>query len=401
MSIFVYEAFDPKKGKIVKENAYFRDVRELFYFLHRQGLILIRYKTKRFFILANFTKISRPELAEFCRNLAFLLKAGVPFQQALVDIYKTTKNKRLRLAITDIIQRINDGDTFSQALKTHSNIFGPIIQALVSLGEETGRLDRTLEDAASHLLRIHEIIQNTKRALMYPFFVLFSMTGAFLFWIIYVLPKVVSLFKELNVSLPLSTKMLIYLMHFFHSYSYLLLTVVIFLVISFLVFIKIPFLRYYVEKLSFKIPIIKDIIRNSLMAFFFEYLSLLLQSGIDLVRSIDVLYISISSVFLKDVIMRIKKYLLDGFSFSSSIEMVGFFNILEQRMIYVGEESGRLVEQLSYLADYYYKNLENIVESLSKIIEPALIVFAGFFFLLIALALLGPIYDLMSNIGGM
>ena len=210
MSVFVYEAFDPKKGKIVKDRGNFRDISQLFYFLKRQGLVLIKYKIRRFSIDDQFSKITRPELAEFCRNLAFLLKAGIPFQQALVDIYKTTKNKKLKTAITDIIQRINDGETFSQSLKAHINTFGPIIQALVALGEETGQLDRTLEDAADHLLRVHEIVQNTKRALMYPLFVLFSMTGAFVFWIVYVLPKVVSLFKELNVQLPLSTRILIH-----------------------------------------------------------------------------------------------------------------------------------------------------------------------------------------------
>lgn len=401
MPYFVYQAFDPQTRKVIKESGNFHDLSQLFYFLKRQGLILVKFKIKRFsFYFTFFHKISRPELAEFCRNLSFLIKGGVPFHQALLDIHKATENKRLRIAIRDIIQRVNEGDSFSEALKKHSRSFSPIIQALVSLGEETGQLDKTLEDAAEHLMRVHEIVVNTKRALLYPIFILFSMTGALVFWLFYVLPRILHLFKELNISLPLPTRILMTMVKFLSAYWSIIITIIFFIIAVVIFSLRFPKFGYFLEKLTLKLPFIKLIYRRSIMAFFFEYLSLLLQAGIEIIRSTQILENSIRSFFTKKLIQDLRKYIVDGFSFSKACEMVSFFNTLEQRMIYVGEETGRLVDQLRYLADYYYKSLENLVSTMSKIVEPALIVIAGLLFLLIALALLGPIYDLMSNLGG-
>ncbi len=400
MPYFVYQAYDPRTRKIIKESGNFYDLSQLFYFLKRQGLILLKFKTRTFsFYLTFFSKVTRPELAEFCRNLAFLIKGGVPFQQALLDIHRSIENQSLRRAIRDIIQYVNEGSSFSEALKKHSKTFGPIIQALVSLGEETGQLDKTLEDAADHLMRVHEIVINTRRALLYPSFVLFSMTAALVFWLFYVLPKILRLFKELNIVLPLPTRILMILVKFLSSYWPIILFIIFFLVVFLVLSLRFSKSRFFLEKISLKLPFIRLIYRHSIMAFFFEYLSLLLQAGIEVIRSTQILEDSINSIFTKKLIQDLRKYIIDGFSFSKACEMVGFFNALEQRMIYVGEETGRLVEQLRYLADYYYRSLGNLVATMSKIVEPVLIIIAGFLFLLIALALLGPIYDLMSNLG--
>ncbi len=400
MPYFTYQAYDPRTRKVIRESGNFYDLSQLFYFLRRQGLILIKFKVKRFsFYLSLFRRVSRPELAEFCRNLSFLIKGGVPFQQALLDLHRSVENPNLRRAIRDIIQYINEGSSFSEALKKHSKTFGPIVQALVSLGEETGQLDKTLEDAADHLMRVHEIVVNTKRALLYPSFILFSMTGALVFWLFYVLPKVLTLFKELNIALPLPTRILMILVKFLSIYWPIILFSGFVLIVLIVFSLRFSKSRYLLEKISLKLPFIKTIYRHSIMAFFFEYLSLLLQAGIELIRSTQILEDSIKSIFTKRLIQNLRRYVIDGFSFSKACEMVGFFNALEQRMIYVGEETGRLVEQLRYLADYYYRSLGNLVATMSKIVEPVLIVVAGFLFLLIALALLGPIYDLMSSLG--
>jgi type II secretory pathway component PulF len=294
---------------------------------------------------------------------------------------------------------LNEGYSFSDGLKREKGFFSPIVLALIRVGEETGRLDETLERAAEHLLRVEEIISNTKRALLYPLFILFSMGGAFLFWLFFVLPKVLKLFQEFDTDLPLATKALIWCVNWFNSYwpvcaGVLLLT-------SLLLFFlwRHPSTRLWLERILLVLPIVGKAKRVSTMAFFFEYLTLLFEAGIDAVRSLEIVSQAQKGNLLSQVVETLKRKILEGYSLAQAFQQSGAFSPLELRMIKVGEETGRLVEQFRYLSDYYYRALEAMIEILDRLIEPIFIVLAGILFLALALALLGPIYDLVSNLG--
>ncbi len=400
MPEFVYEAFNPKNGEILKESGEFRDVRELFRWLKDQGFVLLRYKKRRLgFREKLFARVSRRELAEFCRNLAFMIKGGVPLLQALTDLAKATENPRLAKAIQRLLRDIEAGRPFSESLRSGNVIFSPIVIALVQVGEESGRLDEALEAAAEHLFRIDEIISNTKRALIYPSFLLCLISFAFGFWIFFVLPKILTLFREMGISLPWSTRALIKLTSFFQTNWVVLLGSLLALGGFFLMIFKSQKGRLWLEKISLKLPLISRIQRLSLLAFFFEYTALLLEAGIDLFRSLEVMQQSLRRPFMDQLLQEIRERIKEGFSLATACEMTRFFTPLELRMLKVGEETGKLVDQLSYLADYYYKGLQNFVESLSKVVEPALIIIAGVIFLMIAVALIGPVYELISQMG--
>ncbi|WP_022853394.1 type II secretion system F family protein [Thermodesulfatator atlanticus] len=401
MPEFTYEAFDPRTGKHIKESAEFSSVLELFQRLQDRGIILIKYKQKRSWGLRglSFSRVSRRELAEFCRNLAFMLRGGVPILHALADLEKATENKSLAKAIRKLRSYVEEGRSFSEGLETTENVFSPIVKALTLVGEESGKLPETLEAASEHLLRVDEIISNTKRALIYPTFVFISMTAALAFWIFFVLPRILSLFQEMNTELPLATKVLIKIVSFSAAnWPYFSLPPLLIALGTILV-IKNEKCKFFWEKFSLKIPLLKKIKRYSLLAFFFEYIALLLYSGISLMRSLEIMQKSFKSPYFFQILELIKKRIEEGYSFTRACEVSSFFSHLELRMIKVGEETGNLVEQLRYLADYYYQGLEHLVTALSKIIEPMLIIIAGLMFLIIALALIGPIYDLVSQIG--
>jgi len=402
MPEFVYEALDPRNGKVVKDIGEFQDVRELFQWLKRQGFVLLRYRKRRFNWREKFfTKVSRRELAEFCRNLAFMIKGGVPLLPALSDLAKTTENPRLVKAIHRLIKNIESGKPFSESLKSGDMVFSPIVIALVQVGEESGRLDQTLEAAAEHLLRLDEIISNTKRALIYPVFLLGLISFAFAFWIFFVLPKILVLFQEMNISLPLPTRILIAVVSFFKTHWGLLFGFSLVLgCLLFLIF-KSRKGRFLIEKISFRFPLVSRVQRLSMLAFFFEYTALLLEAGVDLLRSLEIMQQCLRRPTIDYLLQEIRQKIEGGFSLAVACEMTNFFTPLELRMLKVGEETGKLVEQLSYLADYYYKGLQNLVESLSKTLEPALIIVAGVIFLMIGVALIGPIYDLISQMGNM
>ncbi|OAG28615.1 type II secretion system F family protein [Thermodesulfatator autotrophicus] len=401
MPVFIYEALEPATGKRIKDEGEFTSPLELLRWLERQGLVLLKYKPKKHYLWESLfqPRVTRRELAEFCRNLAFMIKGGVPLIQALEDLEKTTDNKTLARAIRKLRRNIEGGKTFHETIKEHEKIFYPIVQALTLVGEETGRLDETLSAAAEHLLRVDEIISNTKRAFIYPGFVLVSMTAALAFWIFFVLPQILTLFKEMRVELPLATRILI--------------AVVSFCTANWIYFLFFPMLiafvllgawknrqfRFYLEKGILRLPFIGKVKRASLMAFFFEYSALLLEAGVNLMRTLEIMGQSLKNPYMDEILKTLKARIESGFSLFEACQATDFFSHLELRMIGVGEETGRLVEQLRYLADYYYQNLERLVAVFSKIIEPILIVIAGLMFLIIALALIGPIYDMISQIG--
>lgn len=401
MPTFTYEALDPQTGKTIRGQGEFQNVRELFRWLKGRGLLLIRYKTSHRHLWEKYLyRVSRRELAEFCRNLAFMIRAGVPLLQALSDLANATKNSRLARAILKLQRDIEEGIPFSEGLRSGERIFSPIVEALVQVGEESGRLDQTLEAAAEHLLKVDEIISNTKRALIYPCFLLVMLGFALGFWLFFVLPKILKLFQEMNISLPLATKILIKVVHGVRNYG--IQVAVLFLGLPALFFFMVSrhkkgqLLR---EKFLLKLPFLGRIKRFSFLAFFFEYLALLLQAGIDLLKSLQIIERSLSNPLMRDLTHQLQERLQEGFSFAAACEKNPFFGHLELRIIKVGEETGRLVEQLSYLAEYYYKGLERLVQSMARVLEPALIVVAGLIFLIIVLALIGPIYDLISQIG--
>ncbi|MCX8041012.1 MAG: type II secretion system F family protein [Thermodesulfobacteriaceae bacterium] len=399
MPIYKYKALR-RDGTIVKGEIEVASLQDFFSYLLQEGLNLLSYKTKRVFLENYFRKIKRKELAEFCHNLSFLLSAGIPLLSALQDLKETTTNPLLKRKIEKIISEILKGNTLSEALKL-VKIFPPIVVSLAKIGEETGRLDKTLEEASKHLYRVEEIIYQTKRAMIYPIFVFFAMSTALLFWFLYVLPKIISVFKEMQIRLPLSTLILIELVEIFQKYYPLVIGLPVFLFLLSLFLYKYPKTQDRVEKVLLKTPFIGLVKRANFLAFFFEYFSLLLAAGIDILRGFDIMHESLSTQLPKKIVLKIKEQVLKGFSLSSSLKEEKIFKPLDIRLITVGEETGRLPEQMKNLADHYFNTVQNLVQTLSKILEPALIVVAGVIFLIIVIALIGPIYELIAQIGKM
>ncbi len=400
MPVYRFQAVT-SEGKIIKDQAEFPDFRAFYEYLRNEGLVLIKYSTRPPlpWDRLTLTRVGRPELAELCRNLALLIRGGVPLLQALKDLKEDTPHKRLRQALTTLIQAIMAGRPLSHGMEQEKGVFPGIVRSLVALGEETGNLDRTLEEAAQHLYRVHAIIVQTKRAMLYPVFVLLAMSGALLFWLLFVLPKILGLFQQFQIPLPWPTRALIAVTSFLRGYGpYLSLGLLLAGILFYFAYRRSSLVRYYFEIFLLRVPLISKVKRSSLLAFFFEYLALLLNAGIDILRSFDIMLASLDSELGKRLAKNMREGVLRGESFREVAATTGLFSPLDLRMLSVGEETGRLVEQLRHLARYYYEIVQGMVETLSKVLEPILIAITGLIFLLIAISLIGPIYELISQI---
>lgn len=400
MPVFLYRAMN-REGKVVKGESEVATLEELYFELQREGLLLLDYKLKSLLLPFSFKgKVTRKALAEFLHHLAFMLRSGIPLITSLEDLEKETKNKRLKAEISHIRRGIMQGETFRSALEK-TKLFPPVVLTLIQIGEESGTLDRTLEEASQHLYRIDEIISQTKRALIYPAFVLLAMGSALAFWIFYVLPKLLQTFKEMGVKLPLPTLLLMQTVDFFLKIKYFIPIFIVGSVLLFIFLYKNSRTQEDMDRVLLKIPIFGRVKRLNFLAFFFEHFSLLLSAGIDLLRLLKLLGDSFDRLYFASIVKRIESSILAGETLAASFKKEKIFSSLDIRMIGVGEATGRLEEQAKMLARFYYREVQNIVETLTKILEPVILALAGIIFLIIIIALIGPIYELISQIGKM
>lgn len=387
-------------GDLLKAEGEFATVVDLFDQLQRDGLDLVHYRKSIFGRLSlSSSRMTRLQLAEFFRNLALLLKGGIPLRDALQDLISGPGQPVIQRVFSRVIKRLEEGILFSKALEAEKRHIPKILLPLVAIGEETGEMDRTLRDAAQHLEKVHNIISSTRRALTYPAFVLFAMLGALTFWMVYVLPQLLGLFTSMGMKeLPLATRVLIASVKIFNSWWPIIPCFFFLLFIVFLTSRKNRKIRYLWDNFWSYFPLVGVIFRSSQLAFFFEYSSLLTAGGIHIIRTLELMEESVNHQVLKEGIHNIKKEIIAGDSMSESISKLKFFEPFVLRMVKVGEQTGNMPEQFLILADYYMKKVNNLVEMMSKTLEPLIIAIAGLVFLVIILGLLGPIYDLIATI---
>jgi len=387
-------------GDLFKKRGKFSSLEELFGTVEKKGEILVDYRKQLFPPLPRAGgKLKRPILAEFFRNLALLIKGGVPLREALDDMTKPPCHPVLSETFTTINGRIDDGLLFSEAINEASTIIPKIMLPLIAIGEETGNLDRTLRDGADHIDRVEHIISSTRRALVYPIVVLLSMFGALAFWMLFVLPQLMDLFSSMGIEdLPITTRILIASTDFFNTWWPVIPITIAIFALFFTLSKKNARVQYIWDQMWNHVPLIKHVIRASQLAFFFEYTAMLSDAGVNILRSMELMEQSVSNQILKDGVRLMRKEISEGNPMSEAISSFAFFEPFVLRMVRVGEQTGSMPEQFSLLATHYMTQVDKLVSAMSKTIEPLIIVVAGFIFAIIALGLLGPVYNMISQL---
>ncbi|MGA7143920.1 MAG: type II secretion system F family protein [Desulfobacterales bacterium] len=347
-------------------------------------------------------RLKRTDQANLLNNLSLLLRSGMPLNTALEEVAQTISHPGLAGNIQDIVGAVRGGMSFSEAAGKFSDIFTETVICLIRIGEETGRLDEMLKDASEHVSRMHTIISDTQRALLYPIFVLFSIGIGLVFWLYYVVPKILELFKEMNVALPTITVYLLKISDFIQTHFVYLIVGIVSIPIFLMTARKgSRKFRKVIDRMMLKLPVSKAIISASNLAHITEYFSLLIRSGINILQAVKILKDSIRNEIYRDKLEVVGKEIKQGSSISEAFAGATIFPAFITRMIGIGEVSGTLEEQLGNIAREYTKRLSNLVEMIGKMIEPIILVVAGAIFAVIFLALLLPVYDMVGHVGGM
>lgn len=344
-------------------------------------------------------KVARKDIIEFSTNLSVMMRASVPLLSALTDIAETTENRHFRKKIENIRDNISLGALFSDSVRMHDDIFPEIFIRLVAVGEDTGNLEGSLKDIAEHLQRTEDLASAILRALIYPVFALLTALGALVFWFVYVLPKVLTIFEGMNQEVPAVTKVLIFASDVTRNYWPALLILPVFLFAAVKVLKRYRRPAYYIDLMTLRIPVLNLILVNKTLGLFSEQMKILIKAGLTIDRSFELVHELVGNRVYKDAIMRAREEVLSGTTISEALGNQGIYPQMLLRMIHIGETSGTLEEQFSFLSEFYLKKLDDISQRIGKMLEPVIIFFLGIIFFVIIVGLLLPVYDLVSTLG--
>lgn len=339
------------------------------------------------------------EVIEFTRNLAVMLKANLPLVKALDTTIKQITHKKFKVIVEDVRKQVKKGQSLSKAFSKYPKVFDQIYVQLSEVGEVSGVLDDILLRLSSYQEKAHKLKQRVRMALVYPSIIVGVAASAVTFLLVFVVPTFVDMYQDFNAELPGPTKIILSISEFLTGNILWIIGGVIVLIIGFSYFAKTEKGEHLIDGFKLRIPYFGNLYKKSLVGQFTKTLATLLQSGVTLSESIKVLKKSSSNSMLTSEIQLMASALTKGKSLNKSLENSIIFPIVVTQMISVGEETASLDEMLNQVAGLFEEEVDIMVEGLTSVIEPVLIVFIGLILGAIIVALYLPIFELVNVVG--
>jgi len=400
--IFFIKKLDKNDKKISYFDT-FEDIEDAIEFIEKEGSIPLTITPLPKYIsifIAPFLKpkIKKEEIIEILENFYLIIKSGIPIQTAIEDMIKENNNKFIKKMLKNISINLQKGTSFSDALAKYTKYFSKFIISLIKIGEQTGNLEHTLKNGAEFLKNIEDLKKKFKQALIYPTFAFISIFFSMMVWLLYVLPKIIDFFKQLNMELPTLTYIVMKISEFMQEYFlWMFLGFLVFLII-FIFSLRYDKVKYYFDKFMLKTPLVNKFIIYFNSAFFAEYLKLTLSSGLPIIDGLKTLKENTSNKIFKEAIDKILNNIQKGYSISEALKDAKLYPLFMERMITIGEDTGELENQLNLISEYYYSKMNYLAQNLSKIIEPTLLILLAIFITIIMLSIFGPLYSLIGGI---
>ena len=346
-----------------------------------------------------FDRVKSQEIAIVTRQLATLLGAGIPLVQALSSLVEQTQNKTLKKIIAQIKEEVNEGSTLTMALGNHPKHFSSIFVNMVKAGEASGSLDVVLDRLADFGEKQEALRGRLRAALIYPIFMAVIGAGILFVLITYIVPNITQVFAEMDRVLPLPTQLLIKLSELLRSYWWLLLIGMITIFMAGRTLASSKRGRSFIDHLRFRIPVLGGLIQKILLTRFASTLASLLDSGVGLLASMQIVRALINNVHMAKVIDEAMVQIQKGKSMTDSLSHSEWFPPMFIQMMAVGEQSGQLEQMLQKIATAYEREVESSISGLTALIEPLMIVCMGAAVGFIVLSILLPIFEMNQMIG--
>jgi type IV pilus assembly protein PilC len=397
MATYSYKAIDAN-GKAALGQIDALNIVDLELRLKRMGLdLVVGGPTKRAGSLGR--AIKRSDLIHFCFHLEQLSSAGVPLVEGLTDLRDSIENPRFREVISGLIESIQGGQNLSGALTGYPEVFSPVFKSLVKAGEDTGRLPEVLKSITENLKWEDELAAQAKKLVMYPAFVGTVVILVTIFLMIYLVPQMISLIKNMGQTIPAHTRVLIFVSDVFVNYWWAILglPVIAFFTLRFLARTN-PAVRYRMDALKLKLPLLGPILRKIILSRFASIFALMYSSGITILDAIRNAEETAGNAVIREGLETAGQQIAEGKTVTAAFQEVGLFPPLVIRMLRVGESTGALDTALLNVSYFYNREVREEIGRVQVLVEPALTVVMGVLLGWVMLSVLGPIYDTISKI---
>lgn len=387
------------KGKKVRGVKNSISERELKALLKREKLLLISAKEveEKENSKERFKIVKGKDIAILTRELAAMLDGGVSLLRSVTILSTQDKKPGVKKALMQIKEDISSGYPFSHALSKHK-YFDSLYVNMVKSGEESGNLDVVMERIAKALENAEEIKGKVKGALIYPTVVLSMTMGVIFLLVAFVLPTFVEIFASTGAEIPPLTAGVMAVSLFCNKYWYLIIIAIVGFIFGIKKIIKTKKGKRVFNRIQLKLPLFGPVIKKAINARFTRVLATLLESGVPILRSFEIVADSVGNEIVGDSILVVKKEIEAGESISKPLEKAGMFPAMVVNMIDVGEESGNLVEMLNKVADFNERELEQAIRDMLAMFEPIIILILGVVVGVLVVAMYLPIFGLADAI---
>jgi len=403
MAIFEYRALD-SQGKSIKglidadsaQDARSKLRRDTIYPIDLKATTVSKrlLKSEFFTLLFHPNKAKAKEIALLTRQLATLLKAGLPLMQALTALIDQVDAEHIKKIFIEIREKVKGGMPLSKALSEHPQIFSRLYVQMVRAGEASGSLDSVLASLANYLEK--KIQQKNKiwATLAYPIFMVFIGAAVLIFLMIYVIPTITNIFVEMKQSLPLPTLILIRASEILKLFWLPLLLIAVLLIAAFRKYKHTDAGGLLIDRSILKIPIFGELIRKIDTARFAQTLKILVCNGVPILDSLTIVRDVITNRLLANAIDEARHCIQEGEDLAVPLRKAKVFPPIVTHMIAIGEKSGQLEEMLANIAESYESEVDMAINSMTSILEPAIILLMGAIVAFIVLSILLPIFEM-------
>lgn len=347
---------------------------------------------------SRFGKVKLQNLVIFSRQFATMIDAGVRVVKCLDILENQTKDPYLKPVANQVKRDVTAGLSLTEAMAKHPKVFNKLYVNMIRAAEAGGILDHVLDRLATFLEKEMELRAKIKAAMMYPIVIFVFSIIIVASLLIFVLPKFLDIFTQLNAPLPATTKALFSISHFLTSNWWLLFVTPGSAVSFFKWYGNRPQGRLAIDGYKLKIPVVGELVQKMAISRFSRTFATLIAAGVPMLRSLEIVGETSGNAVIARSIDMARTNVREGKKVSEPLKASGLFPELVTQMIDIGEETGRLSEMLTKVADFYDAEVENAVKGLTSLIEPLMIVFMGVMVGFIAISVISPIFSLQSSL---
>jgi type IV pilus assembly protein PilC len=343
-------------------------------------------------------KVRRKDLMHFSRQLAVFVRAGIPLTEALEVITEEMGSKFFKKIVLDVDESLKQGETFSAAMAKHEKALPPYYIGILRAAETTGSLDTALQQLSEYIERDMEARRKLISALMYPCVIMGVAIVAVVVLTVYVLPKFATFFAGFHARLPLPTRMLIAIAHFFSHRWYVVVAVLAFLLVCGVFLQTTPTGRRLRDRLVLKVPALGDLIRHAILERFCRMFGAMVTAGVPLPEAMAITADAVTNTTYRQGLQEARLAMLRGEGLAAPLSRSKLFPASARQMLRVGEDTGTLDQQLETAATYFDRELDYRIKAFTSLFEPAVIITVGVVVGFVAIALISALYGIYRQV---